>query len=172
MAMPLESSPPLFDVDESQAALFHALAEPTRLALLQHLSTGEHRVRDLVDHMQLAQSTVSKHLACLRDCGLIRSRSEGRASWFSLTDPDPLQSLLDLAAAMLSGAGAAPTVHEHLHDPRVGGVPDSGAGAADGDGPADGGSTGDDGGSADRGSPGDGSSPADGRGRRDEEGPR
>ena len=45
MAMPMESSPPLFDVDESQAALFHALAEPTRLALLQHLSTGEHRVR-------------------------------------------------------------------------------------------------------------------------------
>ena len=123
MAMPMESSPPLFDVDESQAALFHALSEPTRLTLLQHLSTGEHRVRDLVDHLHLAQSTVSKHLACLRDCGLISCRSEGRASWFSLTDPERLRSLLALAAAMLSGAGAAPTVHEHLHDPRVGGGP-------------------------------------------------
>jgi DNA-binding transcriptional ArsR family regulator len=126
MAMPMESSPPFFDVDESQAALFHALAEPTRLALLQHLSTGEHRVRDLVDHMHLAQSTVSKHLACLRDCGLISSRSEGRASWFSLTDPERLRDLLALAAAMLSGSGAAPTVHEHLHDPRVGGGPGDG----------------------------------------------
>ncbi|MFE7603877.1 ArsR/SmtB family transcription factor [Brachybacterium paraconglomeratum] len=123
MAMPMESSPPLFDVDESQAALFHALAEPTRLTLLQHLSTGEHRVRDLVDHLHLAQSTVSKHLACLRDCGLISLRSEGRASWFSLTDPGRLHSLLGLASAMLSGAGASPTVHEHLHDPRVGGGP-------------------------------------------------
>ncbi|WP_062946979.1 metalloregulator ArsR/SmtB family transcription factor [Brachybacterium sp. sponge] len=123
MAMPMESSPPLFDVDESQAALFHALAEPTRLTLLQHLSTGEHRVRDLVDHLHLAQSTVSKHLACLRDCGLIRSRSEGRASWFSLSDPEQLRSLLAMAATMLSGAGAAPTIHEHLHDPRVGGGP-------------------------------------------------
>ena len=64
----------------ARAALFHALAEPTRLALLEHLASGEHRVRDLVDHLHLAQSTVSKHLACLRDCGLIRSRSEGRAS--------------------------------------------------------------------------------------------
>src|SRR5690606_13535640 len=123
MAMQMDSAPPLFEVDESQAALFHALAEPTRLALLQHLSTGEHRVRDLVEHLQLAQSTVSKHLARLRDCGLISMRSEGRASWFSLTDPARLHSLLALASAMLSGAGAAPTVHEHLHDPRVGGGP-------------------------------------------------
>ena len=126
MAMLTDSAPPLFDVHESQAALFHALSEPTRLALLQHLSTGEHRVRDLVEHLQLAQSTVSKHLACLRDCGLISSCSEGRASWFSLTDPEQLRSLLSLAAAMLSGAGAAPTVHEHLHDPRVGGGPADG----------------------------------------------
>lgn len=137
MAMPMESSPPLFDVDESQAALFHALAEPTRLTLLQHLSTGEHRVRDLVDHLHLAQSTVSKHLACLRDCGLIRSRSEGRASWFSLTDPERLRSLLALAAAMLSGAGAAPTVHEHLHDPRVGGGPADEGDPLDASGPPD-----------------------------------
>src|SRR5699024_866440 len=76
-----------------------------------------------VDHLHLAQSTVSKHLACLRACGLISSRSEGRASWFSLTDPERLRSLLALAAAMLSGSGAAPPVHEHLHDPRVAGGP-------------------------------------------------
>ncbi len=121
MTMQTESAPPLFEVDEAQAALFHALAEPTRLALLQHLSTGEHRVRDLVDHMHLAQSTVSKHLACLRDCGLIRSRSEGRASWFSLEDPDRLRSLLALAAQMLASSGVALSVRLHDHDDPVGG---------------------------------------------------
>ena len=67
-------SPTAMEVSDACAALFHALAEPTRLALLKHLSSGEHRVRDLVDHMHLAQSTVSKHLACLRDCGLVRDR--------------------------------------------------------------------------------------------------
>src|SRR5690606_25714342 len=116
-------APPLFEVDESQAGLFHALAEPTRLALLQHLSTGAHRVRDPVGHLQPAQSTVSPRLACLRGCGLTRTRSGGRASAFSPPDPARLHSLLALASAMLAGAGAAPTVHEHLHDPRVGGGP-------------------------------------------------
>ena len=70
------------------AALFHALEKLTRLARVGHLGSGEHRVRDLVDHMHLAQSTVSKHLACLRDCGLVRVRVEGRASGFSLSLPD------------------------------------------------------------------------------------
>lgn len=79
---------PIFEGNDSHPALFHALAEPTRLALIQHLSTGEHRVRDLVEHMHLAQSTVSKHLSCLRDCGVVTVRIDGRSSWFSLTDPE------------------------------------------------------------------------------------
>ena len=49
-----------------------------------HLTLGEHRVVDLVAHLGLAQSTVSAHLACLRDCGLVESRPVGRASVFSL----------------------------------------------------------------------------------------
>ena len=87
----------------ARAALFHALAEPTRLALLEHLASGEHRVRDLVDHMHLAQSTVSKHLACLRDCGLVTLRTEGRASWFALADPARLSAVLEDADAFLAG---------------------------------------------------------------------
>lgn len=77
-----------------RALVYHALSEPTRLALLEHLRSGEHRVRDLVDHMGLAQSTVSVHLACLRDAGLVTVRAEGRASWFSLRRPDRLDALL------------------------------------------------------------------------------
>ena len=76
-----------------RALVFHALSEPTRLALLEHLRSGEHRVRDLVDHMELAQSTVSVHLACLRDCGLVTVRTEGRASWFALADATRLATL-------------------------------------------------------------------------------
>ncbi|WP_376768840.1 ArsR/SmtB family transcription factor [Brachybacterium aquaticum] len=112
---------PLFEVDESQAALFHALSEPTRLALLRHLSTGEHRVRDLVDHMHLAQSTVSTHLACLRDCGLVRGRTEGRASWFSLADPERLVELLAAADVLLGASGASLALRHHDHDDPVGG---------------------------------------------------
>ncbi|MEJ7689393.1 MAG: metalloregulator ArsR/SmtB family transcription factor [Nocardioidaceae bacterium] len=54
---------------------------------MRHLALGEHKVRDLTEHLGLAQSTVSAHLACLRDCGLVQSRPEGRASMFSLDSP-------------------------------------------------------------------------------------
>ncbi|WP_106508098.1 ArsR/SmtB family transcription factor [Brachybacterium timonense] len=117
-AIPAE---PQFEVADSHAALFHALAEPTRLALLQHLSTGEHRVRDLVEHMHLAQSTVSKHLSCLRDCGLVTARTEGRASWFALTDLRRLSDLLEVADDLLDTSGTTLSLknhrdHENLED--------------------------------------------------------
>lgn len=78
------------------ACLFHGFSDPNRLAILRHLALGEHRVVDLTAHLGLAQSTVSKHLACLRGCGLVTSRPEGRASVFSLNHT---QSVLDLLAA-------------------------------------------------------------------------
>ena len=107
--------PTAIEVPDASAALFHALAEPTRLALLTHLASGEHRVRDLVEHMHLAQSTVSKHLACLRDCGLGTVRAEGRASWFSLADPSRLSDLLESADALLAASGASLSLRDH-HD--------------------------------------------------------
>lgn len=84
------------------ASLFHSLSDPTRLAILRHLSVGEHRVVDLTAHLGLAQSTVSKHLACLRDCGLVTSRPEGRASLFSLTTHRELIDLLAAAERLLA----------------------------------------------------------------------
>lgn len=107
--------PTAIEVPDASAALFHALAEPTRLALLTHLASGGHRVRDLVEHMHLAQSTVSKHLACLRDCGLVTVRAEGRASWFSLADPSRLSDLLESADALLAASGASLSLRDH-HD--------------------------------------------------------
>ena len=68
----------------SAAALFRSLGDPARLAILRHLALGEHRVVELTEHLGLAQSTVSGHLACLRDCGLVASRPQGRASLYAL----------------------------------------------------------------------------------------
>jgi ArsR family transcriptional regulator, cadmium/lead-responsive transcriptional repressor len=89
------------------ASLFHSLSDPTRLAILRHLSLGEHRVVELTKHLGLAQSTVSKHLACLRDCGLVDSRPQGRASMFSLTTRDELLELLTAAERLLALTGDA-----------------------------------------------------------------
>lgn len=88
------------------AALFHSLSDPTRLAIVQHLAGGEARVVDLTERLGSAQSTVSAHLACLRDCGLVVGRPAGRQMFYSLTRPE----LLDLLAAtetLLAATGSA-----------------------------------------------------------------
>lgn len=89
------------------ACLFHGFSDPSRLAILRHLALGEHRVVDLTAHLGLAQSTVSKHLACLRDCGLVTSRAQGRASMFSLVHTDELMHLLAAAERLLDLTGDA-----------------------------------------------------------------
>jgi DNA-binding transcriptional ArsR family regulator len=93
-------------------AVFHALSEPSRLTILRHLFLGEHRVVDLVAHLGLAQSTVSQHLACLRDCGLVTSRPVGRSSMFSLTEPALVEALLAEAQQLLSATGDAAAAHD------------------------------------------------------------
>lgn len=99
------------------ACMFRSLGDPTRLAILRHLVHGEHRVVDLVAHLNLAQSTVSGHLACLRDCGLVTSRPQGRASMFALTQAALLLELLTAAEGLLAATGDAvvlcPTYGEH-----------------------------------------------------------
>ncbi len=105
----LADEPP---VDETRsllpaASLFHSLSDPARLVLLQHLALGEHRVVDLQEHLGLAQSTVSAHLACLRDCGLVRSRPQGRASMFSLAAAPELMAVLAAAERLLAVTGDA-----------------------------------------------------------------
>lgn len=77
------------------AVLFRSLGDPSRLAILRRLAAGPTRVLDLVEALGLAQSTVSKHLVCLRDCGLVSSQPLGRASLFRLTQP----ALIDVLAA-------------------------------------------------------------------------
>ncbi|SER28934.1 ArsR/SmtB family transcription factor [Microlunatus flavus] len=97
-------------VPEAAVLLFRSLAEPTRLLILRHLMLGEHRVVDLTAHLGLAQSTVSAHLACLRDCGLVTSRPVGRSSLFALAVPDELLDLLGSAERLLSATGDAVTL--------------------------------------------------------------
>ncbi|MFW6600356.1 ArsR/SmtB family transcription factor [Propionibacteriaceae bacterium Y2011] len=89
--------------------MFKSLGDPTRLAIVQHLALGEHRVVDLTDHLGLAQSTVSAHLACLRDCDLVTSRPVGRASMWSLRHPE-LLDLLGAAERLLEVTGDAVTL--------------------------------------------------------------
>ena len=87
-------------------ALFHSLSDGTRLAILQRLTEGEARVVDLTGFLGAAQSTVSAHLACLRECGLVTGRPQGRQMFYSLTRPE-LMDLLASAETLLAATGNA-----------------------------------------------------------------
>ena len=89
------------------ACLFHVFSDRSRLAIVQHLALGEHRVVDLTKHLGLAQSTVSKHLLCLLDCGLVTVRPEGRASVYALAYQEATLQVLRAAENLLALTGDA-----------------------------------------------------------------
>ena len=97
-------------------ALFRSLGDPARLAILSRLAHGEARVVDLTRLLGLAQSTVSKHLACLRDCRLVDYRAEGRQSYYALTRPE-LIDLLRSAERLLAETGDAVALCPVYGDP-------------------------------------------------------
>lgn len=99
---------PACGVDLSAAvALFRSLADPTRLAIVHELAaTGERRIVDLTRQLGLAQSTVSTHVACLRDCGLVEGRAVGRQVLYRLVRPE-LLAVLGAAEGLLAATGNA-----------------------------------------------------------------
>ena len=90
------------DVDVA-AKLFRGLGDPTRLRIVLGLLSGERRVVDLVADLGLAQSTVSAHLACLRDCGLLTLRPVGRQSYYGLAHD--VRDLLTATERLLERTG-------------------------------------------------------------------
>lgn len=98
----LPPEPGRADLLVAAACLFHGFADRSRLRIVEHLLLGEHRVVDLTGHLGLAQSTVSKHLACLLDCGLVSVRPAGRASVYSLTHPEATRDLLAAGERLLA----------------------------------------------------------------------
>ena len=94
------------------AALFHGLADRNRLAIVRQLAHGERRVVDLTGALGVAQGTVSGHLACLRDCGLVVGRPEGRQMFYSIAHPE-LLDVLGAAEELLALTGEAVEICPH-----------------------------------------------------------
>jgi ArsR family transcriptional regulator len=76
MALVWKSKPA---VDEAEAArIFHALAHPIRLRIVQLLLTGEGvACQEIVDRLPIAQSTVSQHLKVLKNAGIVSDSLDG-----------------------------------------------------------------------------------------------
>lgn len=69
---------------QAHDALFRALADPTRRTIFESLCAGgEQTVGVLTAQAQISQPAVSKHLAVLKQAGLVRDRHEGRQTHYS-----------------------------------------------------------------------------------------
>ena len=69
------------------AARFRALSEPTRLRLLNLLMQGDQTVGQLVEGSGSGQANVSKHLAVLREAGMVAMRKDGLTTICAISDP-------------------------------------------------------------------------------------
>jgi DNA-binding transcriptional ArsR family regulator len=71
---------------------FEALADPTRLRIVELLAEGERSAGEIASHFRSARPGVSRHLRVLREHGLVRARRDGQRRVYSL-NPAPLEEL-------------------------------------------------------------------------------
>ena len=72
---------------EFHAQFCKTLADANRLLIIAELVSGEKSVSDLANSLGLHQSNVSKHLALMRERGLVDTRRDGASIYYSLSDP-------------------------------------------------------------------------------------
>lgn len=82
------------------ARVFHGLADPTRLRIVQLLLVGEKNVSELVAALGTPQGRVSTHLMCLRWCGFVATRRAGKFVYYRVSDPR-VAALVRLAQRLL-----------------------------------------------------------------------
>jgi ArsR family transcriptional regulator, cadmium/lead-responsive transcriptional repressor len=84
------------------AKYFRGLGDPSRLRILELLqSEGELTVGALVERLGLPQPQVSNHLACLRWCGFVEARRDGRLVFNRIADLR-VEAMLELARSLLA----------------------------------------------------------------------
>jgi DNA-binding transcriptional ArsR family regulator len=88
------------------AKFFHGLSDLTRLRIVELLLEGEKNVSELVGILGQPQSRVSNHLACLRWCGYVDSRREGKFVYYRVADPR-VRQLVELARSVIADNAAA-----------------------------------------------------------------
>lgn len=74
--------------DEVVARFFHGLSDPTRVRILRYLLDGSRTAGEIVRYIGRHQPSVSSHLTCLRFCGFVEARRQGRNVRYEIIDPD------------------------------------------------------------------------------------
>lgn len=94
--------------------LGRALADPTRSRILLRLLDGPAYPAVLADELGLGRPNVSNHLTCLRRCGLVVARPEGRQMRYELAEDDLARGLRQLLGVTLAVAADDPCLGDEL----------------------------------------------------------
>ncbi|SEP63734.1 DNA-binding transcriptional regulator, ArsR family [Microlunatus flavus] len=86
---------------DALARFGHALSDPTRARVLLTLRDGPAYPADLADRIGVSRQAMSNHLGCLRGCGLVVARPDGRRTRYELTDARLGHALDDLLDVVL-----------------------------------------------------------------------
>lgn len=84
-----------------KAKLFRGFSDMSRLSILEALRAGPMTVSALTEKTALSRTNVSNHLRCLSDCDLVVSETQGRYTFYQLSDPR-VARLLGLADELLA----------------------------------------------------------------------
>ena len=98
------------------AKYFRVLSDPTRLRILELVNEGERSVGELVATLELHQPNVSNHLACLRWCGFVTTRREGRNVYYRVADPR-VSALVATGRALLADNAEHVAACRHVGGP-------------------------------------------------------
>jgi DNA-binding transcriptional ArsR family regulator len=88
-------------------AVFSAVADPSRRALLQRLGYGPATTGQLADLLPISRPAVSQHLKLLQEAGLVRTQTRGRHRWHELV-PGPLELIQSWARDLSACHAHAP----------------------------------------------------------------
>ncbi len=85
---------------ELKAKVFKVFSDPTRLKILEVLREKERNVTEIMEILDMKQSTVSQHLRMLKECGVVDSRRNGREVIYSIPD-EMINEILDMGERLL-----------------------------------------------------------------------
>ncbi|MEC1158915.1 MULTISPECIES: ArsR/SmtB family transcription factor [Bacillaceae] len=83
------------------AKFFHGLSNPARFKIAVSLLESEKNVSQLVHELGMKQSQISNQLACLKWCGYVSTRQEGKFIYYRITD-ERIRNIIELARQVVA----------------------------------------------------------------------
>ena len=99
-----------------KAELCKTFSDPKRLIIINELGSGEKLVGDLAQILQIPHAVVSRHLALLRNRGVVTPRREGKNVYYRLSDPKIAEACDLIHQVLLNQLGKNRDLAERLID--------------------------------------------------------